>query len=112
MFAAEDSGKIDINTADVHTLQTLNGIGGKKAQAIIDYRNEHGPFNDVHDLLLVYGIGEKILEANQHRLVAILPESKTAGQTEAQPSAGADSPTKTEADSASDNMDEEATVSQ
>ncbi|GEM_PF-2471599 len=98
IFAAEDSDKIDINSADVHILQTLNGIGEKKAQAIIDYRNQYGPFNNIHDLLLVYGIGEKILEANQHRLVAIVPESKTADQTEAKPAANADSPVKPESE--------------
>lgn len=54
--------QVNINTADEDTLCTLNGIGETKAKAIIEYRNEHGNFSSVDELLKVKGIGEKTLE--------------------------------------------------
>ena len=49
---------IDINTAAAEELQELMGIGPVLAQAIVDYRAEHGPFRSVDELLEVSGIGE------------------------------------------------------
>ncbi|MGN8232440.1 helix-hairpin-helix domain-containing protein [Priestia flexa] len=57
-----DSGVVNLNTATLEDLQTLNGIGPSKAQAILTYREENGPFKTVEDLLQVSGIGEKSLE--------------------------------------------------
>lgn len=54
--------KVNINTADATQLQTLSGIGIKKAEAIIAYREEHGPFSKIEDLQEVSGIGEKTVE--------------------------------------------------
>src|SRR3989338_1679558 len=48
---------ITINTADSASLQTLNGIGPSKAQAIIDYRVQYGPFAKIEDIMNVSGIG-------------------------------------------------------
>ncbi|MEO2257679.1 helix-hairpin-helix domain-containing protein [Paenibacillus amylolyticus] len=59
---ASDNGKIDVNAASVSKLTELPGIGEKKAQAIVDYRNAHGPFAKVSDLTKVKGIGMKMLE--------------------------------------------------
>ncbi|GGF83569.1 ComEA family DNA-binding protein [Paenibacillus aceti] len=56
------SGLININTAGLAELQEIPGIGEKKAQAIIHYRNEHGSFQSVNDLTQVKGIGTKMLE--------------------------------------------------
>ena len=57
----QQSGLININTADSETLQTLPSIGEKRAAAIIAYREEHGPFRIVEDITNVSGIGEGIL---------------------------------------------------
>jgi len=52
---------VDINSADSETLQTLPGIGPTRAERIIAYREEHGPFRYPEDITRVSGIGEGIL---------------------------------------------------
>jgi competence protein ComEA len=54
--------KVNINTADESLLQTLPGIGPAKAKAIIEYREENGPFRSAEDIKNVSGIGEKTFE--------------------------------------------------
>lgn len=60
--SAQTSDKIKINQATSEQLETLTGIGPAKAQAIINYRDENGPFQSVDDLLNVPGIGQKTLD--------------------------------------------------
>ena len=52
------SGKVNLNTADAAALQTLTGIGESKASAILAYREEHGRFNSIEDIMNVPGIKE------------------------------------------------------
>ncbi len=67
------AGNVNINTADAATLaEGLNGVGIKKAQAIVDYRKQHGPFKSIQDLAKVKGINDKLIEKNK--------ESITLGQ--------------------------------
>ena len=57
---------ININTADAVTLaETLQGIGDNKAHAIVRYRESHGPFKSVNELVNVKGIGESIVNKNR-----------------------------------------------
>ena len=51
---------LNLNTATKDELVALPGIGPAKAQAIVDYRNQHGPFRTLDELRKVKGIGEKL----------------------------------------------------
>jgi competence protein ComEA len=51
--------KVNINTADASLLETLPGIGPVKAQNIIDYRTEYGPFLSIEEIKNVEGVGEE-----------------------------------------------------
>jgi competence protein ComEA len=62
----------------MHTIaRVLDGIGEKKAAAIVTYREEHGPFESVADLENVYGIGGKIIEKNLDKIVISQPATDT-----------------------------------
>ncbi len=62
LVSSPNSGKVNVNQADLAQLETLPGIGAKKAQAIIDYRTANGSFHSLEDLGKVKGIGPKMLE--------------------------------------------------
>lgn len=53
---------VDLNTATAEQLDTLPGVGPATAAAILRYRDQHGPFSSVDDLLEVRGIGDAKLE--------------------------------------------------
>ena len=62
-FAAD---KVNVNTADAATIAAaLNGVGESKAEAIVAYRQEHGPFKSAEQLAQVKGIGLKTVEKNR-----------------------------------------------
>jgi competence protein ComEA len=61
---------VNINTADAATLaRVLQGIGAAKAEAIVQYREEHGDFVDAYELANVKGVGERTVEMNEDRIV-------------------------------------------
>ncbi len=59
---SESGGKVNLNTADKATLMTLKGIGEARAEDIIAYREEHGPFRKIEDVMKVSGIKEAAFE--------------------------------------------------
>ena len=63
------AAQVNINTADANTLSNeLAGIGQTKAQAIIAYRELHGPYQRIEDLANVNGIGMNTVEKNKAKL--------------------------------------------
>ncbi|QMD24040.1 helix-hairpin-helix domain-containing protein [Citrobacter freundii] len=64
--ASDDEGtRVSINTASAEDLaRVMNGVGLKKAQAIVSYREEYGPFKTVDDLKQVPGMGSSLVERN------------------------------------------------
>ena len=64
------AGPVNVNTADAETLSAeLTGIGMARAQAIVEYREQNGPFRTPEDLLNVRGFGERTLEINRNDIM-------------------------------------------
>jgi competence protein ComEA len=87
------AGPVNINAADAATLaQELKGVGTVKAQALVDYRQKHGPFRTLDDLGLVKGFGHKLIERNRSDLrlgaTAAAPAGATASAGARVPVAG------------------------
>jgi competence protein ComEA len=63
------AAQVNINTADADTLSTeLSGIGQSKAEAIVAYREQHGPYRQLEDLTNVKGIGIATIEKNKTKI--------------------------------------------
>lgn len=77
-FIATAGEMIDINTADAQALAALQGVGPQKAEAIVAYRQEHGPFKSVDDLANVKGIGQKTVDANRDKIAVGAKPNKPA----------------------------------
>ena len=60
--AAEPAGPLDLNAASERDLDALPGVGPATAKAIVTYRDSHGPFTSVDQLLEVRGIGPAKLD--------------------------------------------------
>lgn len=58
----DSSGLININSAGVSELTTLPGIGESRAQAIIDYRDNNGPFSDISEIMNISGIKQSAFD--------------------------------------------------
>ncbi|MBE1300008.1 MAG: competence protein [Alteromonadaceae bacterium] len=59
---------ISINRASIDELTKLKGIGKRKAKAIVNYREQHGDFQVIEDLLLVKGIGDKLYKSLESQI--------------------------------------------
>lgn len=69
--AAGAAEPVNLNAASAEALAAgMVGIGPAKAQAIVDYREAHGPFKTVDDLLQIKGIGAATLDKNRDRVTA------------------------------------------
>ena len=69
-LAAVAMEPVDLNAASAETLAaTMQGVGLQKAQAIVAYRDQHGPFDSVEEITAVRGIGPTTLEKNRSKLV-------------------------------------------
>ncbi len=64
---------VDINAADMETLMSVKGIGEKRAMAIIDYREQHGPFKSVDELAIVRGVSEALVDKSRESLTVKPP---------------------------------------
>ena len=63
------AGKVNINSADARTLaQELKGVGDKKAQLIVEYREKNGDFKTADDLVKVKGISIKTVDKNRENI--------------------------------------------
>lgn len=60
-IVTENFEQIDVNKADAESFATLPGIGLKKGQAIVDYREAHGEFTNIEQLKKVQGISDTLL---------------------------------------------------
>lgn len=73
------AGPVDINTATAEQLsEALTGVGPAKAEAIVAYRQQHGPFRSVADLTNVKGVGQSLLDKNQGMILIGQEDSKAA----------------------------------
>lgn len=72
--------RVNVNTADAATIaNTLNGVGLKKAQAIVAYREANGRFDSAADLTKVKGIGPAIVDKNADKIVISEADQPAAG---------------------------------
>lgn len=81
-YDSDGKGPLDLNRATLEQLDRLPGIGPKKAELIIEYREAHGGFRAVEELLNVSGIGEKTYSAlQQYVCIGERPISEAPPQT-------------------------------
>ena len=74
-FAAEPAAPVDVNTASAEALaEAIDGVGLKRAQAIVEFREQHGAFASVDDLAQVRGVSAGIVDRNRERITANAPE--------------------------------------
>ena len=71
------AGPIDINSADASALASaITGVGESRAAAIVEYRDTHGPFASVDELINVKGVGMKTVDKSRNNLMVSAPPGK------------------------------------
>ena len=64
------AAQVNVNTADAETLSSeLSGVGQNKAEAIVSYREQHGPYKNVEELTNVKGIGAATIDKNRSKII-------------------------------------------
>ena len=64
------AAQVNINKADAETLSSeLSGVGQSKAEAIVSYREQHGPYKSVEELTNVKGIGTATIDKNRSKII-------------------------------------------
>ena len=75
--SADEAGKVNINTASAIELQSLKGIGKKRAEQIVKDREANGPFSSPQDLTRIKGIGPKTVAKNLEVITVGKSEDKS-----------------------------------
>lgn len=74
-LAMAEIAPVDLNTATAEQLaEALNGVGQARAEAIVAYREENGPFQHIDELVNVRGIGLATVDRNRDRIKVIETE--------------------------------------
>ncbi|CAG0997313.1 ComE operon protein 1 [Methylophilaceae bacterium] len=74
LFTGPAQAAVDINMASAAELETISGIGPKKAQAIVEYRKKNGPFKSADDLQKVKGLSKASVEKMRKDITVVNPE--------------------------------------
>ena len=74
---ADDLKRVNINSTNLDELMALDGVGQKVAQNIVDYSRTYGPFEAPVDVMKVKGVGPKLFEFNQSRIMVQGVESES-----------------------------------
>lgn len=86
LVSGSAAAALNLNTATMDELIALQGIGPAKAQAIVDYRNQFGPFKSVDEVRKVKGIGEKLFNQIRPEL-SVGPAARPATSLQGKPEA-------------------------
>lgn len=93
LMSGAAAAALNLNTATKDELVALPGIGPAKAQAIVDYRTQHGPFKSIDEIRKVKGIGEKLFLQIKPELAIGAPSrnavAQAPGKSDAKPDAKA-----------------------